>query len=285
VDECQLKLRIVAILALLFAPWFLSARAEVSDLDTGYRTGSVARADGGTTAYYERAGNGPVLVLIPGSWDDHSAFDPVVRALNSTYRVIIVELPGHGKSLPPADHPTMAYFADCVFRVSDALEIGSFIVGGHSIGGMIAIEMAEQRPSVIRGIVPIEGWSHYTVSKDAFNGQNANTLTSEMNQIRESNRKRTQAKMTQAQIDAFSTVWKQWDGDPTLRLTQVPVLQIWGDRGRPIPSRKAMRIPERENITLHWVSGASHWLLLEKPDQVARAIDGFVSALPEKPRK
>ena len=57
------------------------------------------------------------------------------------------------------------------------------------------------------------------------------------------------------------------------------MLEVWGDRNQPRPSRRQMRIPERANIQLRWVPGASHSLPLEKPQEVADAIDRFVFSL------
>lgn len=64
-----------------------------------------------------------------------------------------------------------------------------------------------------------------------------------------------------------------------LESTSVPVLEVWGDRNRPRPSLRRMRIPERDNIQLRWVAGASHSLPLERPQEVAEAINRFVSSL------
>ena len=64
--------------------------------------------------------------------------------------------------------------------------------------------------------------------------------------------------------------------EPVALQMPVRVLQVWGDRSEPRPDRQAMRIPDRENIQLHWIEGGSHALPLQKPAQVAAAINQFV---------
>jgi len=74
-------------------------------------------------------------------------------------------------------------------------------------------------------------------------------------------------------------IWRNWDGLATLEATGVPVVEIWGDRGLPVPTMEAMRIPVKPNITVEWMHGASHALLLERPSEVASAINGFMTCI------
>lgn len=229
-------------------------------------------------AYHLRDGAGPSLLLIPGSFNDHRIFDRFLSTLPVGWRVVIVELPGHCSS-PPAVNPTMRGFADDVLGVVETLKLRRFYVGGHSIGGMLAIEIAGRRPDQVAGVISMEGWTHHLVQAEAFGGDTRSTLTSEQHALRESHRARVRDKLTDAQIAAFASVWRKWDGQPILESTQVPVLEIWGDRGQPRPSRQLMRIPERPNVELAWMSGVSHPLLIECPAEVARATVDFVSRI------
>jgi pimeloyl-ACP methyl ester carboxylesterase len=54
------------------------------------------------------------------------------------------------------------------------------------------------------------------------------------------------------------------------------VLELWGDRNQPHPSREVMQIPDRPKIELQWITGASHFLPLERPAEVAAAVNAFV---------
>lgn len=245
----------------------------------GYRSGSVKRPDGATIAYHVREGRGPNLVLIPGSWGDVRVFDRVVKALPPDIRVIVVELRGHGGSWPPAADPTMAMLADDVLAAIDALGLRRYYVGGHSIGGMLTVELAGRRPGQVAGAIPMEGWTHHEVSAQAFGGDTRSTLTPEEMKVNEANRQRVLSRLSPQERIAFGSVWRKWDGLPVLQSTSVPFLELWGDRGRARPSRDLMRIPDRPNLELVWMEGSSHSLLIQCPEAVARETAAFMERI------
>jgi len=248
------------------------------EASVGYERGEVALSEGGQLAYYLREGPGPCLVLIPGTWGEHDVFDATVETLDPRLRLVIVETRGCGGSWPPALDASIELFAEDVLRVVDALGLKRFYVGGHSLGGMIPIEVAKRRPEAVAGVVASEGWTHHLVQNEAFGGSQS-LLNAEQEAIRTARRERAKARMTREQFESLGTAWKRWDGRPTLEDTQVPVLEIWGDRGRPRPDRETMRIPERPNIELVWMANASHSLLMERPKEVAEAINAFIAKM------
>ncbi|MFH1744498.1 MAG: alpha/beta fold hydrolase [bacterium] len=244
-----------------------------------YRHHNITLPDGGKLAYHVRPGEGPCLVLIPGSWGDYRVYDQTVASLSSALRVVIVELRGHGDSWPPTLDGSIELFAEDVLRVVDTLNLRRFYVGGHSIGGMIAIEAAGRRPEAVAGAISIEGWTHYQVQKDAFGHVTGTTLSATQEEQRMANRARVRDRLTDEQIASFASIWRRWDGYPILATTTVPILELWGDRGHPCPDRKTMRIPDRVNINLVWFENASHSLLIEKPAAVAGQINAFVQRI------
>lgn len=237
------------------------------------------RRDGGRLVGYHWPGAGPSLLLIPGSWSDYRQFDAVRTHLAKNLDLAILELPGHGRSWPPTLHGTIEDFAREALRLTDEMGWRSWVAGGHSIGGMIAIELAGQRPRELAGVISLEGWTHHEVLRDAFSGQVDTTLSQDLERQRLEARRQTLCRLNPGQIAAFRSIWQRWDGLPILESTSVPVLEVWGDRNRPRPSLRRMRIPERDNIQLRWVAGASHSLPLERPQEVAEAINRFVNSL------
>lgn len=230
----------------------------------------------GQLAYYIREGDGPNLVLIPGSWGDYRTFNHLVEHLDRDLNLIIVELRGHNGSQPPSTDCSMELFAEDVLRVIDAIGLKRYYVGGHSIGGMLPIEIAGRRPEQVAGAIAMEGWTHWKVQQEAFGDGPDETITSEQLAERQANRARVYDKLTQEQRDSFSSVWRRWDGYPILETTEVPILEIWGDRGKPKPSRELLRIPDRPNIELVWIEGASHAMQVQQPDTIATAINSFI---------
>jgi pimeloyl-ACP methyl ester carboxylesterase len=171
----------------------------------------------------------------------------------------------------------MELFADDVLKVVEHLKLERYYISGHSIGGMLAVEIAGREPKGLVGSIPIEGWTHHTVQKNAFGHLPEFPLTPEHEAERLANRERGVSRLTEAERQDFGAVWRNWDGNGALKKTEVPMLQIWGDRNMsPVPDRATMQIPERANIEIAWIANASHALLVEQAEAVARAINDFV---------
>ncbi len=236
--------------------------------------GRVAR-DEVHLAYVLRPGPGPTLILIPGSFSDSSAWDAVGASLPDHISQVIIELRGHGHSWPPPRDGSVEQFAQDVLRVADDLRLERFFVGGHSIGGMVALEVANLRPHAVRGVISIEGWtSHH--ARDAFPGDGDHTLSLAQRARKAAARRSVTARWTEDQIKAFGKIWREWDGYHFLATTDIPILEVWGDRGRPRPTLDKLRIPARPNIEVRWIENASHSLPLERPKELAEVIAAFI---------
>jgi len=232
--------------------------------------------DEGHLSYVVRPGRGPTLILIPGSFSDCRQWDEVVRLLGDGPALVIVELRGHGGSWPPPEDGSIEQFARDVLRVADELGLERFYVGGHSIGGMVALQVGALQPARTLGVISVEGWTHHHAAQEAFGGEMSNTLSPQQNARRAASRERVTARWSEEQVTAFAQIWKRWDGSDFLATTDLPVLEVWGDRGRERPGLDKLHIPERANIEMRWVANASHTLPLERPAEVAEAIGGFI---------
>lgn len=232
---------------------------------------------GARLRYYGRPGIGTPLVLVPGSFVDAEYFAGVAAALRCP--LTIVELRGHGGSQPPAERPSMRSLALDVLAAIDAARVPKpYFLGGHSIGGMLAIEIAGLRPRDLKGVIAMEGWTHHLAAQ-AF--AMPGSMPAEAQAVKTRLRERTLAHFSAEQRAAFARVWREWDGSAILQSTTVPVLELWGDRGMTArPRRQALRIPEREGIELLWFAGATHDVPLEQPLPVAAAVDAFMRRHP-----
>ena len=253
---------------------YVHAGVQVSfqDFSTGY-----VDVDGARLSYVSRPADGSALVLIPGSFGTHEVYSDVVPKLDPGIHVVIVNLRGHGESHPPPVDGSIEQFAEDVLAVVDSAGLERFFVGGHSIGGMVALQMGRTAPGRVLGIVPIEGWTRWQAQRDAFGGANIPTLTPELAERRQRLRDSATEGWTDEQMHEFAKIWRRWDCYDFLESTDLPILEIWGDRGNARPPLDRLYIPERENIEVCWVENASHPLLLEAPERVADLINGFVS--------
>ncbi|MGA4838264.1 alpha/beta fold hydrolase [Streptomyces sp. G45] len=98
----------------------------------------------------------PVLLLIHGSATSSRSWDALVPLLAATRRVVRVDLPGHGRSPEPVGRGYgTAEQARTVAAALDRLGIGPVTAVGHSSGGYVATALAEERPTLVAGLVLI----------------------------------------------------------------------------------------------------------------------------------
>ncbi|CAB5046200.1 unannotated protein [freshwater metagenome] len=105
----------------------------------------------------------PPLVLVHGLGSAATAFKPIIKALSASFRVITVDLPGHGQT--PLDSEQAMDPLSLGRAIFESVEanygIPSFHVAGNSLGGWIALEMAADQPERIKsltGLAPAGLW-------------------------------------------------------------------------------------------------------------------------------
>ena len=109
----------------------------------------------GRAIYYESAGEGPgdPIVFLSGLGGDSRAFSVTTRHFAPTFRSLAPDNRDVGRS-DRVDHPyTTADLADDVAGWLGAIGVARAHVVGHSLGGLIAQELAIRRPAMVRSLV------------------------------------------------------------------------------------------------------------------------------------
>lgn len=94
---------------------------------------------------YEISGNGKEnLVLLHGFMENLLIWDEMEAILSKNFRLIKIDLPGHGRSQIYHETHTMEFMADKVKEVTDKLKLTDFHLLGHSMGGYTSLAFAEK---------------------------------------------------------------------------------------------------------------------------------------------
>jgi non-heme chloroperoxidase len=123
--------------------------AEGLTLPDDLRHHFVDMDDGGRIHVVER-GQGQPLVLLHGIMLSSALWVHQLRELADRHRVIAVDLRGHGQSLPGSDGSGIERLSSDLASVLDALGVEDAVVVGHSMGGMVALQMAVDMPIDVR---------------------------------------------------------------------------------------------------------------------------------------
>jgi pimeloyl-ACP methyl ester carboxylesterase len=103
--------------------------------------------------HYSIIGEGDPLVLLHGFLLSPSIWTEIIPKLAEKNQVIIIDLPGHGKSECIAEIHTMELMADVVNSILEKNNIKKANFIGHSMGGYISLAFTEKYPSKIETLV------------------------------------------------------------------------------------------------------------------------------------
>jgi pimeloyl-ACP methyl ester carboxylesterase len=129
-------------------------RRPVPSLDVVVQRRTVI-ADGHRLSYQEAGpADGPVVVLIHGLASDSDTWDrALVPLAERGVRVIAVDLLGHGRSDKPTSRYLLDDFAASLEAFFGAAGIERATVGGHSLGGAIAVQFGYQHPARVERLI------------------------------------------------------------------------------------------------------------------------------------
>jgi pimeloyl-ACP methyl ester carboxylesterase len=106
----------------------------------------------GEKIYYTDCGKGRAVVLLHGFLGASELWLDTISSLSKFFRVISIDLPGHGQSSSYGYFHSMDLMAKSVKTVMDQLKLKRYVIAGHSMGGYTALAFAELFPEHIRGI-------------------------------------------------------------------------------------------------------------------------------------
>ena len=112
-----------------------------------------------TNISYSDTGKGTTIVLLHGFLENKTMWNHYVDEFSKNYRVVTIDLLGHGKTEPRGYVHTMEDNADVVNEVLSHLKIEKAILIGHSMGGYVALAFAELYTEKVQGLVLLNSTS------------------------------------------------------------------------------------------------------------------------------
>jgi pimeloyl-ACP methyl ester carboxylesterase len=136
-----------------------------SALEAKYANGRSRFMDlpGGLHVHYRDQGDpaGVPVIMAHGFSASLQAWESWVARLGRGYRIVTLDLPGHGLTRAPAGYAaSIDGYADLVDEVAARLKLGPYVVVGNSMGGAVAWDDALRHAGQVRGLVLVDaaGW-------------------------------------------------------------------------------------------------------------------------------
>jgi len=247
----------------------------------------------GINLHSSSTGKGPRTVILVHGWTcDDTTWEMQVPALSKDYRVLTLDLPGHGKSGAPKDGKlSMDLFARAVESLRNEAKADRVVVVGHSMGTPVVVQYARLYPQHVAAMVFVDGLvtppnmgpangpppaqqisgpDGAKVREGIIRGMFSASTTQDM-------QKHILSMMLGApEATAIGAMYATldpaiWKGDV---FTQ-PVLGLYADKSA-LGNREYMKthFPNLEYVE---IAGTGHFLMLEKPDDFNRLIIGYLA--------
>jgi len=246
--------------------------------------------------YFNVVGSGSPVILLHGFPLHNEMWSDFAKALASKHRVFTPDLPGFGKSDPLPAGFTLQQIASTLLSWMKSQKIHDSVVIGHSLGGYVALHMAEQSPSAFKGL----GLFHSTAYSDSDEKKESRTKVVEFvnkngapafttnfieplfadnnNASIQSVKEIAGTASAQTVIGYTLAMRDRRNMEPVLKSFRAPILFIAGehDKGIPVETIKSQSILcQRPEV--HVLTQSAHMGMYEQFNQTVDIIDRFVT--------
>ena len=248
-----------------------------------------AKYDNGKVRYYDIGKHNKKAIVFIHGWTCNADFWKDSFNAFPGYRVIAVDLPGHGQSDKPHADYTMEYFARSIEAVMKAAKVKQAVLVGHSMGTPVIRQFYRIFPGETLGLVVVDGalkpygtkaevekyflplFEHYDKQSQIFvDGLLGPTRGDLKPWIRE----QMLATPDYVAISAMKGMLDDaiWTDDQI----KVPVLAVMADKPWAADTGEAYKKIAPDLEFIQW-SGVSHFLMMERPKEFNAAISSFIT--------
>ena len=164
---------------------------------------------------FSDTGKGRTVVLLHGFLGSHKIWENTILNLSKSYRVIAIDLPGHGATECFGYIHTMELMAKSVKAVMDKLRLKKYVIIGHSMGGYVSLAFAELYPDMMKGLALVNSTSRADSDERKANRDRAIKAVKQNKEIfvrmsvgnlfSEENRERLVEEIEQTKLEALKT--------------------------------------------------------------------------------
>jgi len=251
---------------------------------------AAATADG-IQIHSSSAGKGPKTVILVHGWTcDETTWSEQVPVLSKKYRVLSLDLAGHGKSGAPADGKlSMDLFARAVEAVRTEAKANHVVLVGHSMGTPVIVQYARLYPKHVAAMVFMDGLVSLgngrgpapdpSQMSGAAGRKNRETMIRGMFSASTTPANQTKtldmmlAPPESTAVGAMNATFDPaiWKGD----VFTMPILGIYADKSAlNNPPYMKEHFPKLE---YHEVAGSGHFVMLDKPEEFNTLLLAFLS--------
>ena len=256
---------------------------------------------------YSDVGKGRVIVLVHGFLCSHEVWSELAKSLSKRFRVIAIDLPGHGETPCIGYYHSMELLAQCVKAVLDKAKVRRYILAGHSIGGYTVLAFAELFPENVSGLCLLNSTSYGDSEEKRKNRDRAIRLVKKehkhyvtevvaslfapallpklKNQV--SKVKRISERITkQSIINTLEGMKERKNRDLILKFAEYPVLFIIGKKDTVVDYQTMypqMGLCKYPSVLM--LEDSAHMSFYEFPEETAKQIEVFASRCFRKAEK
>jgi 3-oxoadipate enol-lactonase len=251
----------------------------------------------GANVHYISKGEGPPIVLVHGLGGTLHAWYGVTEILSLHHHVVAMDLRGHGRSSAGAGSFSIQQFADDVHALIAALELPAVTLVGHSLGTLVAQQVAATRPEAVDNLVLVGGISYFEPpAKQAYMDRADQVEAGGMDALVDTWLPGALAPRTHARLPqltgllrdmflrndarSYAKSCRALAKAPTMKREEIgqPTLVIVGDHDKSTPIAMAEELHRDIPVSnIRVIPSAAHWVILEHPDAVAAAILEFLT--------
>jgi len=254
---------------------------------------------------YTQKGSGNVVVLIHGFGEDSNVWQSVSNILQTSFKVILIDLPGSGKSIVNTEAlqderlSTIDYYADVVHALLLHLHVDSCVILGHSMGGYITLSFVEKYPYLLKGYGLVHSTAYADNDEKKANRHRGIAIMDEYGSygflkttipnLFSNNFKQTNSHVIDALINAckgfnvvalqnyYRAMMNRLDKTTVLKSSNLPVLFIIGSEDVAVPLKDSLEQTHMPICAyIHVLEKAGHMSMIETPEDIAGFTEVFL---------